>query len=392
MRCLSLLTLALTAASQVRALSVQPGNDAVIIDAAGSIASTLMGFYNPATPGVLPAPYGWWEAGAMWSGMIQYWHYTGDATYNDVVSQALVSRAGPGNDFMGPQCEGNDDQGWWALAAMSAAEYGLPQPAGSPAWLSLAENVFNEMTGRWGSGSCNGGMKWKIAPSAGYDYKSSIANGVFFQLSARLARLTGDPKYVDWAENVFDWMQAVGLIDGNYNVFDGTDDTKGCIDVDHDKWTYNTGVFLYGSAVLQDHTGDAKWATRTNGLIGAASSFFQSNILVEKCETDNSCDTDQLSFKAYLARWMAATAIMVPSTQGAITPLLAASATGAGAACDGPNTQCGMRWTIDKWDGTQGVGQQLAALEVVHGLLYQSAAAPTAKKLMKRSHPRDFSV
>lgn len=44
------------------------------------------------TPGLLPvAPeqYYWWECGAMMGTMVDYWHYTGDTTYNDVVSQAL---------------------------------------------------------------------------------------------------------------------------------------------------------------------------------------------------------------------------------------------------------------------------------------------------------------
>jgi mannan endo-1,6-alpha-mannosidase len=271
---------------------------------------------------------------------------------------------------------------------MSAAEYGFPSPANAPSWFSLADNVFNEMTGRWDMGSCKGGMKWKISPSAdGYHYKSSIANALFFQLAARLARYTGDAKYVGWAEKTFDWMQAVGLIDPKYNVFDGTDDSKGCIDVNHDKWTYNAGAVLYGSAVMQDHTGDAKWATRTTGLLGAAaSSFFQSNVMAEKCEKDGSCNVDQMSFKAYLSRWLAATAVLVPSTQATIAPLLDTSASGAAASCaGGPNQEaCGLRWYIDHWDGSQGVGQQLSALEVIHGLLHTGAAAPGAHRRRTR--------
>lgn len=54
-------------------------------------------------PGLLPAPYYWWEAGAMWGGMVEYWHYTGDTSYNDVVSQAILAQASPTNDFMMPE-------------------------------------------------------------------------------------------------------------------------------------------------------------------------------------------------------------------------------------------------------------------------------------------------
>lgn len=52
--------------------------------------------------GLLPDPYYWWEAGAMFDLMVQYWFYTGDDTYNDVTTQALLAQVGPDNDFMPP--------------------------------------------------------------------------------------------------------------------------------------------------------------------------------------------------------------------------------------------------------------------------------------------------
>lgn len=68
-------------------------------------------------PGLLaqpPSGYYWWEAGAMWGTMIDYWHFTGDTSYNDVVTQALLFQVGPSHDFMPPnqtKTLGNDDQG-----------------------------------------------------------------------------------------------------------------------------------------------------------------------------------------------------------------------------------------------------------------------------------------
>jgi mannan endo-1,6-alpha-mannosidase len=347
--------------------------------------------YNPETPGVLPSPYYWWESGGMFGGLIEYWHYTGDGTYNDLVAKAILSQIGAGNNFSMPQCEGNDDQGWWALTVMSAAEYGFPPPSGAPSWLSLAENVFTDLKSRWDTSRCNGGMKWKIDPSVdGYHYKSTIANGLFFQLAARLARFTGNSDYLSWAEKSWDWVSSVGLIDNKYNVYDGTDDSKGtgCIDVDHDQWSYNLGVFLYGAAVLQEYTGDSKWSDRTSGLLGSVGTFLDSNILYEnKCEKDGSCDVDQQSFKAYLSRWLVATAVMIPSTRGNITPLILASATGAAVSCSGGsnNQICGSRWYTNNFDGISGVGQQLAALDIMHGLLVSVAPKPhTSRRKIRR--------
>ena len=38
----------------------------------------------------------------MFGQMIEYWYYTGDSTYNDVVTQGLLAQVGPDNDFMPP--------------------------------------------------------------------------------------------------------------------------------------------------------------------------------------------------------------------------------------------------------------------------------------------------
>lgn len=50
--------------------------------------------------GLLPDPYYWWLAGAMFDQMIHYWYYTGDATYNNVVIQGLMAQISDDEDFM----------------------------------------------------------------------------------------------------------------------------------------------------------------------------------------------------------------------------------------------------------------------------------------------------
>ena len=63
--------------------------------------------------------------------MINYWYYTGDTTYNAVTKQALLHQAGDDGDFMPlnqTKTLGNDDQGFWGMAAMTAAETGFEDP------------------------------------------------------------------------------------------------------------------------------------------------------------------------------------------------------------------------------------------------------------------------
>jgi mannan endo-1,6-alpha-mannosidase len=90
------------------------------------------------------------------------------------------------------------------------------------------------------------------------------------------------------------------------------------------------------------------------------------------CEQNNACNVDQHSFKAYLSRWMSATTQMAPWTYDIIAPLLLSSAKAATAQCTGAPTGnvCGLKWYNNgTWDGTAGVGQQMAALEVVLGTM-----------------------
>jgi mannan endo-1,6-alpha-mannosidase len=68
----------------------------------------------PSTPAILNAGYFWWEAGAMWGSLMDYWYYTGDTTYNDVTIQGMLFQTGPNDDYLPPnqtQGMGNDDQG-----------------------------------------------------------------------------------------------------------------------------------------------------------------------------------------------------------------------------------------------------------------------------------------
>lgn len=136
------------------------------------------------TPGILPGPppagdYYWWEAGAMWGTLIDYWKMTGDDSYNEVIKQALLFQVGPGEDYMPPNVTaslGNDDQGFWGMTAMLAAENGFPDPPpDEPQWLALAQAVFNtQASPERHDTTCNGGLRWQIPLSNnGYNYKNS---------------------------------------------------------------------------------------------------------------------------------------------------------------------------------------------------------------------------
>jgi mannan endo-1,6-alpha-mannosidase len=361
-----------------------------IKEAASTIAYDLMSYYTGNNtgdvPGCLPEPYYWWEAGAMFGAMIDYWHYTGDTTYNDVTSEALLFQVGPYQDYMPPnqtKAEGNDDQSFWALAVMSAAETNFQDPPESqPQWLALAQAVFNMQAARWDHTSCGGGLRWQIYPfNTGYNYKNSVTNGCFFNLGARLAKYTGNDTYARWAERTWDWMAAIGLLDHNYYVYDGSNDDTNCTQINRIPWTYNAGALLLGAANMYNYTnGSDIWGGRVWGLLKSTEIFFSDGIMQEvSCEPSDLCNVDQLSFKAYLSRWMAATIKMAPFTYETVMAYLRPSAAAAAQQCSGGKNgrMCGLKWKDGStWDGSSGVGQQMAALEIIQSNLVERVAGP----------------
>lgn len=315
---------------------------------------------------------------------------------------AIVAQLGPANDFiMQDQVfdTGNDDQAFWGVNAMTAAEYGFPDPpAPAPSWAQIASNVFNDMAGRWNMTSCNGGLSWQIYASNvnGQNYKNSISNGGLFQIAARLARYTGNTTYSDWAEKVWDWTAGVGLIDAqNYAIYDGTDSSQNCSSVNHVQWTYNVGMFVYGAAAMSNISAPSSpWASRVEGLVNGSNVFFSpysnaTNVMFEvACEEAGTCDTDQYAFKGFLARWLSKSSVLAPQIEGTIAPWLQTSAQAAARSCVGlGNSSCGTKWYVDGYDGTTGAGQQMSALEVFDSLLIRNAPAP-----LKAPPPSSSSV
>jgi mannan endo-1,6-alpha-mannosidase len=91
------------------------------------------------------------------------------------------------------------------------------------------------------------------------------------------------------------------------------------------------------------------------------------------CELPNNiqCTTDQLSFKGYLHRWMAASTQIAPFTHDTIMATLQTSAAAAVKSCQGGTNgrQCGFRWSTGNYDGLTGAGQEMSVLGALSSLL-----------------------
>jgi mannan endo-1,6-alpha-mannosidase len=272
---------------------------------------------------------------------------------------------------------GVDDQVFWGFSALDAVESNFPEAGGDvPSWLALAQGVFAFQKDLWDDTTCGGGYHWQVYSfNAGYNLKNAISNGGNFQLSARLAYVTGNASYAEWAEKVYDWMETSALmqIDSTVTpnilyIWDNTDINNNCTDQTRFVWTYNYGTILAGAAYMYNYTnGSTIWANRVNQILDSTFALFfpasyGGNVMVElQCEPFMNCNQDQKSFKAYLSRWLAVTSQLVPYTAAQIIPKLLTSAQGAAGQCSGGNNgqRCGMMWNTTTWDGSNGVGQEV---------------------------------
>lgn len=395
--CLSLAILLTHLVTFSQGIFLDTNNVTSIREDCNLIAKGLLDYYDGTkyggTIGMFSWPYYWWEAGGAWGGLIDYTFYFDNDTLVPLIKQALEYQVGDDNNYIPlnqSTTEGNDDQGFWGIAVMEAAERNFSNPDNKElSWLGLAQAVFNTMTARWDTADCNGGLRWQIFQwNSGYDYKNSVSNGCLFHLAARLARYTQNDSYVEWAQKVWDWMYGAGfLTEGDrWYVYDGAQIENNCSNVVKYQWTYNQGLMLAGCAYLYNYTEDEKWHNYTKGLLESAQVFFMdkngSSVMYEAaCQPSNTCNNDQRSFKAYFSRFLAQTAQLVPETKGTIYKLLVDSANAAAGSCSGgyDGHTCGLSWTnwTVGYDGNYGLGEQMSALEVIQSvMIYHGAPAP----------------
>ncbi|RSM03352.1 hypothetical protein CEP52_007454 [Fusarium oligoseptatum] len=370
--------------------SLEIGSRDDILKTSKSLAADLIKFYHRnetgGIPGLLPektsetadddVTYYFYQSGAFMSTYIDYWQLTGDETYNDLVMQGILHQVGQNEDFIPANQSlnvGNDDQAIWAMAALTAAEYGFPDPPkDEPRWLDLAENVFESQRLRWDievkEKTCDGGLRWQIAViNNGYDWKSAEANTFFFALSSRLARQTGNKTYVEYAEKVWDWLYDIELIDHDtLAVYDGSSVKSNCTQINKVQRSGAAASLAMGAAYLYNQTdGSSTWKSRVEKLTSSfVDTFFnKEGIFAEaSCPKDAKCPRDLLTFKALSQRWLAVTSQIAPFTAETILKTLQKSAEESDA---------------DK-DGDDALEQTMGELAVVSNLLISDAHAVVA--------------
>ncbi len=389
----------------VLSVDIDPTNFDSIHHAASLFADGALDYYSGLdygqSIGTFVFPYYWWHAGVAWGSMIDYWYYMNNDTYVNITSQALLYQVGQYWDYMPANfstSEGNDDQVFWGIACIAAAEKAFPNPpAGQPQWTPLAQAVFHTMSSRWDNETCGGGLRWQIFQfNNGYDYKNSVANGGLFHLGARLARYTSNQTYYDWCDKIWNWMSdthLISVVDDKWMfIYDGFN-VRACGNITKLQWTYNQGLMLAGAAVLYNATGNQTWHDRASSLLESSAVFFNNSIMYEAaCETTtNGCNNDQMTFKAIFSRMLGVTAVMMPEHYNFIMDWLQPSAVAAGKGCSGgiDGHTCSVNWNLGYYDGKWGLPEEISALEVVQNLLVGQRPGPLTEAHSNASRSND---
>lgn len=191
--------------------------------------------------------------------LLDYRYFTGDKAFDATIMQSLTFQTGELKDYMPRNWSasmGNDDQAFWAFAALTAAETGFTDPPAETKldWLALAQAVFNEQTQeerRTQTGSCDGLLRWQaIFGNNGWDYINTIANTCYFNIGARLARYANNETLADFVGETYDLLVGVKYIDDDGNVYDGAHEGEDCKDINKAQFSYNAALLIQGLAHL----------------------------------------------------------------------------------------------------------------------------------------------
>ncbi|KAK7755563.1 hypothetical protein SLS62_002497 [Diatrype stigma] len=178
------------------------------------------------------------------------------------------------------------------------------------------------------------------------------------------------------AEDTYDLLSDIGLIDEKFNVYSGAQ-AAGCDEIDKIQISLDAAMLLEGCAYQYSFTGDDDWKERIDGLLSRTLDvFFPDGVAVEAaCEKSKTCNTDMEFYKGFLHRSLAKTMQLAPQTADTILPVLKSSAKAAVARCTGGDNgrMCGFSWVADEFDESS-AGAQSSVLAALYSAMTTTTA------------------
>lgn len=164
-----------------------------------------------------------------------------------------------------------DDNAWVALALVEHH-----RRTGDAAPLTLARDVVAFCCTGWSTAAWArpGGIRWKV-PAASRS-RNTCANGPVAEAAALVHAATGDPRALEWAVRIYDWVRGA-LLDPNGLYLDriAPDGTRA-----PDRWTYNQGTMIGAGVLLSDATRNSRYLDEARATAAAALARFDVEALL----------------------------------------------------------------------------------------------------------------
>jgi predicted alpha-1,6-mannanase (GH76 family) len=229
---------------------------------------TLQRWYVQSS-GLYQSPTGWWNAANAITVLVNYSRVTHSTQFLSAVANTFAN-ANAANGSQNFITSANDDEGWWALAWIDA--YDLTK---TPAYLSMAQTIFSDLTTQWDTTTCGGGIWWSkdLKTSA---YKNAVTNELFLTIAASLANRVSQPsqkaQYLNWAIKEWQWFDNSGMINTQHLINDGlkASNPAACVNNRQTTWTYNQGVIQGGLLELYKANHDYSLITTAQTIATAA--------------------------------------------------------------------------------------------------------------------------
>jgi predicted alpha-1,6-mannanase (GH76 family) len=314
-----------------------------------------------------PNDPGWWNSANALHALIDYMQLTGTRGYLNVVQKACARDEHTGflNDFY-------DDEGWWALSLINAADLASDDDQ-KHEYLEKAKAIFADMERGWDERTCCGGVIWK----KGTPGKNSIENELFLAVAVRLHQrvLFLEREYYRlWIDKAGQWFYDKFIVaNPGHLIYDGLD--QGGSTQGHEAtFTYTQGVIL-GALVDMAAAGmkiagqdPVAIARRIADAVLASPVLVKDGVLTEFGAPSPGTSTDSPQFKGIFMRNLSYLAAHVgaPGNAGYVAfirrnaaSLLAANRNSAG--------QFGYRWQ-GPFDAPDAI-RQSSALEAINAAL-----------------------
>ncbi|HUN37413.1 MAG TPA: glycoside hydrolase family 76 protein [Trebonia sp.] len=314
-----------------------------------------------------PGDPGWWNSANALHALIDYMSLTGTAGYLDVVQNTFDRHEDTRflNDFY-------DDEGWWALAWISAHDLTRDQQRRGR-YLTMATYLFADMASGWDERTTDGGVLWSKSTGG----KNAIENELFLAVAARLYQRVPDGErevYRQWIAQAGQWFHEKFIVaDPRHLIYDGLT-AEGSHEGHKQTWSYNQGVILGALADMADAGLDIAGhdplpiARQIADAVLVSPVLVQEGVLTEFGSPDAGTSTDSPQFKGIFMRNLGYLAARVgPPGNADYVAFIRRNAASVLASNRNCITQFGYRWQ-GPFDGPDSV-RQTSGLEAINAAL-----------------------